>query len=615
MFNGTERVLLEILSGISSLESWTLILSSIAAIAGGIRWYFKDEIRSIIQQIRYPGKEFLYKKAKKLQQSDFGIQHPHGTNKEVYKQKDIYGGIENCLKNSKDLLIIGMPKAGKTRSAYQAIKSVLPEFYVIRPPAEKLSDFIILPPKNNYLIFFDDLNKFTDVDFDFRRFLDKFDGNSKNMVVLSTCRSGAELDDVKSKSIEFFRRFEIVDLNNDPLSKAEGEQLAKDVGVEWKPEQFNGTAGSVVLDDEDMKKRYKNLCDSQKTILWTCKLLRSANSFVYKKDLIKNVCAHIFETEIDERSWINSVNRLEDNSFITKPKGSFNVINVYDWTLDSMVDDYSPEDHLPRLLERLVELKDAEHLFYLGNSFDEKKDYENAEKCYRKSSEFNPDYAEAHNNLGVLLKDLGRYEAEKEYREAIRIDPYLAEAHNNLGNLLDDLGRYDEAEKEYREAIRIDPYLAEAHYNLGILLNGLEQYGESEKEYREAIWADPDLALAHYNLGILLNGLEQYGESEKEYREAISVDPDLALAHSNLGVLLKNSERYDEAETEYKEAIRADPDLAEAYANLGTLFLIAERPEEAKKEFEIAKELFKNQGNGEDVKRLEELLANIQKAR
>ncbi len=46
-----------------------------------------------------------------------------------------------------------------------------------------------------------------------------------------------------------------------------------------------------------------------------------------------------------------------------------------------MVDDYSPEDHLPPLLALLVELKDAEDLFYLGNSFDEKKDYENAEKC------------------------------------------------------------------------------------------------------------------------------------------------------------------------------------------------------------------------------------------
>ena len=616
MLNETEGLLQEILSGISSLERWKSILIlltglAFAVVLAVIKQLFQDEILSFINKIKYPRKEFLYKKAKKLQQSGFGIHNPHETTKEVYKRKKSDDEIENYLKDSEDVLIIGMPKAGKTRSAYQAIKSVLPEFYAIKPPAEKLSDFTILPPKKNYLIFFDDLNKFADVNFDFRRFLDKFNGRSKRMIVLSTCRSGDELDDFKGKSMEFFRRFKIVDLNDYLLNEAEGEQLAEDVGVEWKPEQFNGTPGSVILDDEDMKERYKHLDDSQKAILWTCKLLRSANIFMYKKGLIKNVCAHIFETEIDEPNWINSINRLESNSFITKPKRGFNNINVYDSTLDSVLYDYSPEDHLPPLLALLVELKNAEHLFYLGNSFDEKKDYENAEKCYRKSSEFNPDYAEAHNNLGNLLDDLGRYdEAEKEYREAIRIDPDYAEAHNNLGNLLGDLEQYSEAEKEYREAIRADPDFAIAHYNLGILLDGLERYGEAEKEYREAIRADPDLALSHYNLGILLNGLERYDEAEEEYREAIRADPDHALAHSNLGILLKNSERYDEAEKEYREAIRIDPDLAEAHGNLGSLFLITERPEDVKKEFEIAKELFEKQGRGEDVKMMEVLLAN-----
>ena len=522
MFNETVRVLSEILSGILSIESWTSILPSIVALVGGggILWYFKDEIILFIQQIRYPRKEFLHKKAKKLQQSDFGIQYPSGTNKEVYKQKDSYGEIENYLKNSKDLLIIGMPKAGKTRSAYQAIKSVLPEFYVIRPPAEKFSDFTILPPKKNYLIFFDDVNKFADVDFDFEKFLYKFSDKSKNMIVLSTCRSGDERDNFKSKSIEFFRRFEIVDLNNDPLSKAEGEQLAKDVGVEWKPEQFNGTAGSVVLDDENMKERYKNLCDSQKTILWTCKLLRSANSFVYKKDLIKNVCAYIFETEIDELDWINSVNRLEGNSFITKPKRGFNVINVYDSTLDSVVYDYSPEDHLLSLWEFFDKSRDAKSIFYLGNAFIGKKDHENAEKCYEKSLEFNP---------------------------------YCAPAHNNRGILLANSKRCDEAKKEFREAILIDPDDVEAHYNLGVLL-GVERYGEAEKEYREAIRIDPDHVGAHNNLGVLLKDLKQYDEAEEEFREVKRIDPTNAEAHGNLGILFQATYRPDEAKKEFETA-------------------------------------------------------------
>ncbi|MEA3281872.1 MAG: hypothetical protein U9Q68_04820, partial [Euryarchaeota archaeon] len=136
-----------------------------------IRKLFQDEILSFINYIRYFKKIVLYKNTEKLQQSDFGIQHPSGANKEVYNRKESDVEIENYLKNSKYLLIIGMPKAGKTRSAYQAMKLVLPDFYVIKPDAKKLPDFIFPRFKKNHLIFFDDLNKFANVNFDFDKFL------------------------------------------------------------------------------------------------------------------------------------------------------------------------------------------------------------------------------------------------------------------------------------------------------------------------------------------------------------------------------------------------------------------------------------------------------------
>ena len=61
--------------------------------------------------------------------------------------------------------------------------------------------------------------------------------------------------------------------------------------------------------------------------------------------------------------------------------------------------------------------------------------------------------------------------------------------------------------------------------------------------------------------------------------------------------------------------IRINPDHAEAHTNLGYIFLKTEGLKEARKEFEIAKELFENQGREEDVMKVAELLADIQKAR
>jgi tetratricopeptide (TPR) repeat protein len=241
---------------------------------------------------------------------------------------------------------------------------------------------------------------------------------------------------------------------------------------------------------------------------------------------------------------------------------------------------------------------------------------EEAEKEIRGILQTNPDLAIAHSNLGLLLYNSERYrEAEKEWREAIRINPDYAEAHSNLGVLLKHLKRYREAEKEWREAIRINTGYAEAHFNLGLLLKYLKRYDEVKKEWREAIRINPDYAEAHFNLGLLLYNSERYSEAEKEWREAIRINPDYAEAHFNRGVLLKYLKRYDEAKKEWREAIRINPDYAEAHANLGYIFLKTERPEEARTEFEIAKELFDNQGSEEDVKTVKELLANIQKAK
>ena len=70
------------------------------------------------------------------------------------------------LKAHENVLVICMPKMGKTRSVYQALKAALPDFYVIRVPPRKVEAFRLPFLKKNYLVFFDDLNEFVGVNFD-----------------------------------------------------------------------------------------------------------------------------------------------------------------------------------------------------------------------------------------------------------------------------------------------------------------------------------------------------------------------------------------------------------------------------------------------------------------
>ncbi len=98
---------------------------------------------------------------------------------------------------------------------------------------------------------------------------------------------------------------------------------------------------------------------------------------------------------------------------------------------------------------------------------------------YRKAIELKPDVAEAHYNLGIILKSLGKLkETELSTRKAIELKPDYAEAHSNLGIILSDLGKLKEAEFSYRKAIEIKPDYADAAWNLYGLSNSIEEAEE-----------------------------------------------------------------------------------------------------------------------------------------
>ena len=120
-----------------------------------------------------------------------------------------------------------------------------------------------------------------------------------------------------------------------------------------------------------------------------------------------------------------------------------------------------------------------------------------------------PNDAEAHNNLGDALRDLGQIEdaikAAASCRRAIELKPDFAEAHNNLGNALRDVGRFDEAVTSYRQALKIRPDYFEAHSNLSAALKDLGRLDEAIASCSLALEIKPDYAGAYSNL-LFLHG-------------------------------------------------------------------------------------------------------------
>jgi len=80
---------------------------------------------------------------------------------------------------------------------------------------------------------------------------------------------------------------------------------------------------------------------------------------------------------------------------------------------------------------------------------------------------FEPANAEAHNNRGNVLANLGRSgEALTSYDRALALNPGHAEAYNNKGLLLAELGRFEEANDAIATAVGLAPRTVRFYFNL-----------------------------------------------------------------------------------------------------------------------------------------------------
>lgn len=218
----------------------------------------------------------------------------------------------------------------------------------------------------------------------------------------------------------------------------------------------------------------------------------------------------------------------------------------------------------------------------------------------QKTVELFPENAEAHNNLGVALKNIGQLDdAVACYRRALKIKPAFAEAHGNLGIALNRLGRLDEAETSYRCVLEIKPDFAQAHYSLANTLRDLGRLDEAEASYRQALRIKPDYTEAHINLGIIINNLGRLDEAEASYRRALKIKPDFAEAHKNLGKTLCDLNRIDQAIVAYQKVLTIDPKNLgmEAAVTLAILYYLNGSIEQCKSMLDISRPINATSGS------------------
>jgi tetratricopeptide (TPR) repeat protein len=190
--------------------------------------------------------------------------------------------------------------------------------------------------------------------------------------------------------------------------------------------------------------------------------------------------------------------------------------------------------------------------------------YRDAETLYRVSLQQNPACWPAENNLGIIANATSQpVAAFMHFGRALDLNPDFAEAHYNLGRLLqlmpDGAGR---ALPHFARTVELNPRFADAHYWLAESLLDLGRTREAVDQFEAAIRLRTNFIFqAQNDLGATLANGGQLAAALPHFEAAVRLNPRVASVQLMLAQALGQLGQAQEAQAHYQEALRLDPRL------------------------------------------------------
>ena len=157
----------------------------------------------------------------------------------------------------------------------------------------------------------------------------------------------------------------------------------------------------------------------------------------------------------------------------------------------------------------------------------------------RKAVEIDPQSAEAHASLGLVLSHGWNWAgAEAEFRRALELDPQYANAHHWYGDYLSIRSRHDEALAEASRALKLDPLNLMISTWVALRYYQARDYSRAIEQGRNSVELDSNFAAAHLLLG---EGYVQAGlrsEGVRELKRAASLSGGSPLYTAQVAVAL-----------------------------------------------------------------------------
>ncbi len=166
------------------------------------------------------------------------------------------------------------------------------------------------------------------------------------------------------------------------------------------------------------------------------------------------------------------------------------------------------------------------------------------------------------NYYGQLSLLTGKLQqAEEAMLEVLKRNPYMTDAHNTLGAVYQEMGRYNDAEREYRTTLEDRSYATpqKVYLNLGLLYSAQDREEEAIAMLRKAVEADPRYFDAHYRLAGALAGIGNNREAAREYEVAKSAFNGSGEYHYRYGLVLMKLGDKPAAAEHFRRVIELSP--------------------------------------------------------
>jgi tetratricopeptide (TPR) repeat protein len=244
---------------------------------------------------------------------------------------------------------------------------------------------------------------------------------------------------------------------------------------------------------------------------------------------------------------------------------------------------------------------------FLAEAHESLQQDDDAQACYRKAGQADPDLAEWLLRRGEERRQRGDWnEAVTFYMRSLKVQPAYPPAHFELGKAYLAMDETDSALQAYGVLRGEDERLAkklldqiraryedrlDVHEKLARIHLELRAYEEAATAYRDILAIEPKRVAAHVGLGEALSNVGRYDDAVRSYGKAILMEPDTARTHLLLGRTYVAQEHHGLAIDSLKRALKLDPEAPDTHYELGKFYLRVKNQALAVRHYRRLKEL------------------------